>query len=39
MALSESQQIAMWEEVLRLCNVHDGDTVVVLTKPEARPET
>ena len=38
MALSETQQIAMWEEVLRLCNVHDGETVVVLTKPEARPE-
>ena len=38
MALSESQQIAMWEEVLRLCNVNDTESVVVLTKPEARPE-
>lgn len=38
MALSESQQIAMWEEVLRLSNVNDQETVVVLTKPEARPE-
>ena len=38
MALSDSQQISMWEEVLRLCNVNDTETVVVLTKPEARPE-
>ena len=38
MAFSESQQIAMWEEVLRLCNVNDTESVVVLTKPEARPE-
>ena len=38
MAFSETQQIAMWEEVLHLCKVHDGETVVVLTKPEARPE-
>ena len=38
MALSESQQISMWAEVLRLCNVNEQETVVVLTKPEARPE-
>ena len=38
MALSDSQQISMWEEVLRLSNVNDKETVVVLTKPEARPE-
>ena len=38
MAFSESQQISMWEEVLRLCNVNDEETVVVLTKPESRPE-
>ena len=38
MALSESQQISMWAEVLRLCNVNKQETVVVLTKPEARPE-
>ena len=38
MALSESQQIAMWVEVLRLCNLGERETLIVLTKPEARPE-
>ena len=38
MSIGEAKQIAMWEEVLRLCNLNNKETAVVLSRPESRPE-
>lgn len=37
MSVSQVKLVSMWEEVLRISNLDEPETVVILTKPESNP--